>query len=179
IPFVVRDDFYPHQIVYQVPFATYHAYSAWPRQSTRYWNAGITCGNLYGGSGPDASTRSYAVSFNRPIAQYWGSGDFFAYEYPLVCWMEREGLDVAYITSVDVDRGCPSLDRCRLFVSGGHDEYWSGTARRNVEALIGRGVAAAFMGGNPMYWQTRYEDDADHKPRRRLVCYKDGGSLTP
>src|SRR5262249_32005585 len=90
IPFVVRADFYPHQIVYQVPFATYHASSAWPRQSTRYWNAGITCGNLYGGSGPDASTRSYAVSFNRPIAQYWGSGDFFAYEYPLVCWMERE-----------------------------------------------------------------------------------------
>lgn len=178
VPFVVRDDKRPHQLVYQLPVATYHAYSAWPRTGSPYWNAGVTCGNLYGSSGPNADTRSFAVSLSRPLAQYWGSEDFFAYEYPLVHWLEREGYDVSYINSLDMDRGCPAIDTCRLFIVAGHDEYCSGRAREAVERLIARGISVAFMGANPLHWQTRYEGSAGD-PNRRIICYKDFGGFTP
>ena len=179
VPFVVRDDLHAHRFVYGVPFATYQAYSAWPRQGSRFWNAGVTCGNLYGASGPDGRTRSFAVSFDRPLAQYWGAGDFFAYEYPFVAWVEREGFDVAYIASEDVHHGCPSLDRCNVFLSGGHDEYVSGPARRHIEDQIARARSAIFTGANAMYFQTRYEPNAHGDRDRRLVCYKDGGAIEP
>ena len=48
--------------------------------------------------------------------------------YPLIRWLERNGYDVSYWTGVDADRHGAALltGRHRLFISNGHDEYWSG-----------------------------------------------------
>src|SRR5690606_37875240 len=56
----------------------------------------------------------------------------------------------------------------RAFLSVGHDEYWSGQQRANVEAARDAGVHLAFFSGNEVYWKTRWEDD-----HRTLVSYKE------
>ena len=39
----------------------------------------------------------------------------------------------------------------------GHDEYWSGGQRANVEAARAAGVNLAFFSGNEVFWKTRWE----------------------
>jgi hypothetical protein len=56
----------------------------------------------------------------------------------------------------------------KVFMSSGHDEYWSGSQRANVEGALASGVNLAFFSGNGMYWKTRWEDS-----NRTLVCYKE------
>ena len=45
----------------------------------------------------------------------------------------------------------------KVFVSSGHDEYWSGRQRANVEAARDAGVNLAFFSGNEVFWKTRWE----------------------
>ena len=42
-----------------------------------------------------------------------------------------------------------------MFVSSGHDEYWSRAQRDNVEAARDSGVNLAFFSGNEVFWKTR------------------------
>ena len=62
-----------------------------------------------------------------------------------------------------------------MFLSVGHDEYWSGQQRANVEAARDAGVDLAFFSGNEVFWKTRWENsiDASGTPYRTLVCYKE------
>ena len=57
------------------------------------------------------------------------------------------------------------LDGCRLYLSVGHDEYWSWAMRDAVERFIEAGGNVAFLSGNTCYWQVRLEGS-------RMVCYK-------
>ena len=63
----------------------------------------------------------------------------------------------------------------RVFLSVGHDEYWSGQQRANVEAARDAGVHLAFFSGNEIFWKTRWESSIDSSgtPYRTLVCYKE------
>ena len=64
-----------------------------------------------------------------PASFFWDG------EYPLVRWLEANGYDVSYASGVDTDRRGPApLQQHRVFLSSGHDEYWSGAQRANVEA---------------------------------------------
>ena len=59
----------------------------------------------------------------------------------MVRWLEANGYDVSYITGVDTDRARRDLLRShKVFLSVGHDEYWSGAQRANVEAARDAGV---------------------------------------
>ena len=48
-----------------------------------------------------------------------------------------------------------------MFLSVGHDEYWSGPQRANVEAARDAGVNLAFFSGNEVFWKTRWENSID------------------
>ena len=48
-----------------------------------------------------------------------------------------------------------------MFLSVGHDEYWSGGQRANVEAARDAGVHLAFFSGNEIFWKTRWENSID------------------
>ena len=67
------------------------------------------------------------------------------------------------------------LKQAKLFISVGHDEYWSGQQRANVEAARDAGVHLAFLSGNEVFWKTRWEPSiaAGNPPNRTLVCYKE------
>ena len=76
----------------------------------------------------------------------------------------------------------PLLDH-QAFLTAGHDEYWSGQQRANVEAARDAGVNLAFWTANEVYWRVRWEDSVDGNgtPYRTLVTYKESfvGDIDP
>ena len=76
------------------------------------------------------------MSYNRPLKtrDYRAVNTVFNAEYPCVRWLEANGYDVTYFTGVDSDRRGEEIRKHRLFLSVGHDEYWSLDQRRDVEA---------------------------------------------
>ncbi|KQV77995.1 hypothetical protein ASC64_04095 [Nocardioides sp. Root122] len=163
ITFIVRDDSSTSSIVFQTADPTWHAY------------------NTYGGSdfyAGGANGRAYKVSYNRPFntrGSAAGRDFYFGAEYALVRFLERNGYDVSYIAGVDTDRRGNLLTNHKVFLSVGHDEYWSGAQRANITAARDAGVNLQFLAGNEGYWRTRYEPSADpsHTAYRTLVTYKE------
>jgi hypothetical protein len=150
--FVVRDDASNSSIAYQTSDTTWQAYNNY---------GGVS---LYQGD-------AFKVSYNRPFVTrdvFGGQSWIFNAEYPMVRWLERNGYDLSYLTGVDADQNGALLTHHRVFMSSGHDEYWSGSQRANVEAALANGVNLAFFTGNGMYWKTRWENN-----HRTLVCYKE------
>jgi hypothetical protein len=156
VPFVVRDDDGGSDLLFQTSDTTWQAYN-------RYGDNSLYTGGPVG--------RAYKVSYNRPFTT--ASDDaiedwIFNAEYPMVRWLERNGYDVSYFTGVDSDRLGGELREHGTFLSVGHDEYWSGAQRANVEAARDAGVNLAFFSGNEVFWKTRWEDG-----HRTLVSYKE------
>src|SRR5205807_1457055 len=85
------------------------------------------------------------------------------------------GYNVSYSTGVDTDRRGAALFGHKVFLSVGHDEYWSAAQRANVEAARDAGVHLAFFSGNEAFWKTRWEASVDgsNTAYRTLVCYKE------
>ena len=139
VVFVVRADQSTSDMVFQTSDTTWQAYNTYGGNS------------LYVGS---PAGRAYKVSYNRPITTRGTSPEDWVFnaEYPMVRWLEANGYDVTYSTGVDTDRrGSTALTRHRVFLSVGHDEYWSGTQRANVEAARAAGVHLAFFSGNGVF----------------------------
>ena len=66
---------------------------------------------------------------------------------------------------MDTDRRGAELLKHKVFLSVGHDEYWSGAQRANVEAARDAGVNLAFFSGNEVFWKTRWETSIDGAAR--------------
>ncbi|WP_456638994.1 DUF4082 domain-containing protein [Bradyrhizobium sp. USDA 10063] len=183
IPFIVRDDSSTSDVVFQTSDTTWQAYNGWGGA------------NFYGGDGPatgQGAGRAYAVSYNRPIATRGSIGTasgpqdyLFGAEYAAIYWLEQNGYDVSYMSGVDTDRYGNLLLNHKLYLDAGHDEYWSGQQRANVEAARDAGVNLAFWSGNEMYWRTRWGNSisSDATAYRTLISYKEtwspGASIDP
>ena len=63
----------------------------------------------------------------------------------------------------------------KIFMDVGHDEYWTDSQVANVQAAANAGVNLAFMSGNEIFWQTRFEPSiaGGITANRTLVSYKD------
>ena len=172
--FIVRDDEGHSPILFQTSDTTWQAYNQYGGNS------------LYVGGPGTNPGRAYKVSYNRPFTTRGTSNEdwLFNSEYPMVRWLEANGYNVSYFTGVDSDRiGNEILDH-QVFLSVGHDEYWSGGQRANVEAARAAGKHLAFFSGNEVFWKTRWEPsiDASATPYRTLVCYKEthaGAKIDP
>ena len=163
--FVVRDDNGHSDLLFQTSDTTWQAYNSYGGNS------------LYTGGPGTNPGRAYKVSYNRPFNTRESSPEDFVFnaEYPMVRWLERNGFDVSYFSGVDTDERAAELLEHKVFLSVGHDEYWSGTQRANVEAARAAGINLAFFSGNEMFWKTRWEASVDgsNTPRRTLVSYKE------
>ncbi len=133
--------------------------------------------SLYEGGPGNSPARAYKVSYNRPLTVRGTAPEdaVFNAEYPMVRFLEANGFDVSYFTGVDTDRNGALIQNHKAFLSVGHDEYWSGPQRANVEAARAAGVHLAFFSGNEMYWKTRWETSIDGSGTayRTLVSYKE------
>ena len=162
--FIVRDDSSTSAILFKTSDTTWQAYNDF---------GGV---NLYtGGPGPQGG--AYKVSYNRPY--HTRVFEFYSWvfnaEYPMVRFLEANGFDVSYFTGVDTDRFGSKILNHNVFMSTGHDEYWSGNQRANVEAARAAGVHLAFFTGNGSFWKTRWEPsiDGSNTAYRTMVCYKE------
>jgi hypothetical protein len=166
IVFVVRADEQQADIVYQLPVNTYSAYNNWGGKSLYDFNS-------------TNSQPAYKVSFDRPYADWDGAGDLFDGDYNWIRWLEKQGYNITYISSVDVQTNPGLLSGRKVFLSPWHDEYWSKPMRDAVTAARDRGMSLAFFDANAVYWQVRFENSpATGAANRVFTCYKDA-SLDP
>ncbi|MBN8655678.1 MAG: DUF4082 domain-containing protein, partial [Anaerolineae bacterium] len=161
ITFIVRDDDGNSDLLFQTSDTTWQAYNGYGGYS------------LYA-----APNHAYKVSYNRPFLTRTNSTEDFWFnsEYPMIRWLERNGYDVSYFTDVDSHRNAAEILEHNVFLSVGHDEYWSAEQRTAVEVARDAGVHLAFFNGNSIYWKTRWENSTDgsNTPFRTLVSYKEG-----
>jgi hypothetical protein len=171
IAFIVRDDGSTSDLFFQASDATWQAYNNYGGNS------------LYIGTTSFPNGHAAKVSYNRPVLTRAGGGGggansdwLFNAEYPMIRFLERNGYNVSYTTCVDAARRGNLILNHKVYLSVGHDEYWSAEQRTNVEAARNAGVHLAFFSGNEVYWKTRWENsiDGSNTAYRTLVCYKEG-----
>jgi|SRR5581483_8643379 len=108
------------------------------------------------------------------LSGWAGSAGWPDWELPFLHWAEREGYTVDVVTNADLEDH-PELLRdggYALYLSVGHDEYWSAGMRDTVEGFIAGGGNAAFLSGNTSFWQVRFEDRDGDGPAATMVGYK-------
>jgi hypothetical protein len=177
IPFIISDPNSTSAILFQTNDETWQAYNSWGGA------------DVYGGNGPGVNGSAYAVSYNRPIITRDGStlgaigGDAssndmaFSAEFPTLYWLEENGYDVSYIAGEQVGTAPNDslLLNHQIYMTSGHDEYWTDQQYLNVLAARQAGVNMMFLTGNETYWQTRFTTSIDNSatPNRTMVTYKD------
>ena len=125
--FVVRDDNSTADILFQNSFTTFLAYNHYGTEERH---------SLYGFNSTGGQ-RAFKVSFDRPLGQVTTDpgryDNMLNYEYPMARWLESQGYDVSYVTNMDIHADPNRLLQHKIFLSVGHDEYWSQAMRDNVE----------------------------------------------
>ena len=133
---------------------TWQAYNQWGGAS------------LYKGADGKRETRTNAVSFDRPYDGD-GAGQFRYMEESLVQMIEQLGLDVNYLTDIDLDKA-PEIDSASI-VFGGHSEFWTQSMRDVIEKEINKGTNLLIFGGNTAYAKT----ELDGRDMNNRIPYRD------
>ncbi|MCX2749958.1 hypothetical protein OOZ51_19405, partial [Arthrobacter sp. MI7-26] len=172
IPFVVRNDSAHSEMLFQT------SDEAWQAYNTYGGNSLYSCTVACPPGSPQAYKAAFKVSYNRPFSSAeddQGRSWLMYAEYPMIRFMEANGYDMSYMSGNDVATKGSLLLNHKTFMSVGHDEYWSGDQRANVEAARDAGVNLAFFSGNEVFWKTRWEPSVagPSTPGRTLVAYKD------
>src|SRR5205085_7883434 len=105
------------KILFQLTVNTYQAYNNWGGKSLYGYNSTDDDGDGQG----DESNK---VSFDRP-GMLNSDSNFYSFEYDFVRWLEDNGFEVEYCTSIDLHADPDFLNNYQLLLSVGHDEYWS------------------------------------------------------
>ena len=154
--FIVRED-QPgstSKILAGLPTNTYQSYN----------NFG---GKSFYESNSSDEERAFTISFDRPYNRY-GDGGFFRDDLYFVRWADQQGYAVEYCSNTDLHRDSELLSNYTLYISLGHDEYWSRDMRDHLDAFTGSGGNAMILSGNTCYRQVRYSEDL-----RQIACYKE------
>ena len=169
--FIVRDD-RQADFLFQCSDNTWQAYNQWPLNESLYTH-------------PDgAHAPGVAVSYDRPYGKYVqifdhplsiGSGEFLLWEFPLSYWLEQRGYDITYGSNADTCNAA-FIQRCRSFISVGHDEYWDQRQYKAVESSLNAGVNLLWFCGNSVFVDSPFSKSSDGRPDRiitRTGCYGD------
>jgi hypothetical protein len=136
----------------------------------RPYGRGLRATTLDGVGAGDFLTHDYAA-LNGGIAEEaaLASGGPSAWEFGMLRWLEHHGYDVTYITNVDTHEDLGRLLRGKVFLSVGHDEYWSERMRQNVVAARDQGVSLGFFSANYIYWPVNLLPDSGQSPDRTIA----------
>ncbi|HET7236929.1 MAG TPA: N,N-dimethylformamidase beta subunit family domain-containing protein, partial [Actinomycetota bacterium] len=117
---------------------------------------------------PDKEAMGFR-NWARPLglSDWCGGAGWFTYERTFTRWAEASGFSFDVATSEDLETHPEVLDGHRLYLSIGHDEYWSWGMRDAFDTFVAGGGNAAILSGNTCFWQVRF--DADH---RGMTGYK-------
>lgn len=168
--FVVRDDSSTSDILFQSSFTTHLAYNTFGGYSLYTYNS-------IGGQ------KALKVSYDRPFSSASIRPEeidsMMRWERHMVRWLESQGYNVSYVTNMDVQANPQSLRKHKVFLSVGHDEYWSMEERNAVEQARDAGVNLAFFSANTCYWRVRFENSSTGGNNRIMACYKDAWAQDP
>ncbi|MEX1231232.1 MAG: N,N-dimethylformamidase beta subunit family domain-containing protein [Planctomycetaceae bacterium] len=164
IIFIVRDD-RKADLLFQCSDNTWGAYNKWPDEYS-----------LYDSDPPSHSLNGTTrISFDRPYSKYpqvvdqalsVGSGEFLCWEFPLAYWLEQHGYDVTYLSNVDLHTEPQGLSRGKMFLSVGHDEYWSLEMYNHLMQAVQDGLNVAFLSGNSVCFVAPLVPSSDGRPSR-------------
>ncbi|MBE9055501.1 N,N-dimethylformamidase beta subunit family domain-containing protein [Sphaerospermopsis sp. LEGE 08334] len=169
IQFVLRDDNRPADLGFQDAVTTAQAYN-------NYGGYSVYDATSIGGK------RAYQVSFDRPYAAAnlgltntdgYNCNNMLAWEYNMTRWLESQGYDVVYYTNLDASINPLQLYSHNIFLSVGHDEYWSLDERNNVQKARDNGINLASFSANTAYWQIRFDPSSSGQANRVMTIYKD------
>ncbi|PPS42787.1 N,N-dimethylformamidase beta subunit family domain-containing protein [Chroococcidiopsis sp. TS-821] len=168
--FVVRNDSSTSDILFQSSFTTYLAYNNYGGYSTYAYHS-------IGGQ------KAAKVSLDRPLSMTnieWHHYNLMTlWERNMARWLESQGYDVSYVTNLDIQTNPSILQQHKVFLSVGHDEYWTMEQRNAVEQARNAGVNLAFFSANTAYWRVRFENSSSGVTNRVMVCYKDQWAQDP
>jgi hypothetical protein len=94
------------------------------------------------------------------------------FEVPLIQWLERNGFTYDMCAASDLDQNGDLVSHYQMFVSVGHDEYWSEGMRDAFEGFIDGGGNAAFLSGNTCWRRVTFSPDGT-----QMFCGKESGVL--
>jgi Tol biopolymer transport system component len=155
IPISVRDDGSTSDLAIVHAVTTWQAYNKWGGASH------------YSSDGVGSFSRSSVVSFDRPY-QSSGAGEYLLREYGATYLAERLGLDVTYMTTIDLDINPARAMQHRGLIMPGHDEYHTSATRQAfLDARDGAGVNLAFLGSNGVYRRIRFSPSPLGERRRQ------------
>jgi hypothetical protein len=167
--FVVRNDSSTSDLLFQSSFNTFLAYNDTGGYS------------LYGFNSINGQA-ALKVSYDRPFSETTTqSGEFNniqRWEYNMVRWLESQGYDVTYIANLDIDTNPQVLQKHKVYLSVGHNEYWSLDQRNAVQQARDAGVNLGFFSANTCYWRVRFENSSTGVPDRVMVCFKDAATTS-
>jgi sugar lactone lactonase YvrE len=175
VPLIVREAVPRAPLLYQSSVSTWQAYNVWGGTSSY--------ANRLPPDAPYQGSFATGVSFDRPY-QYerpWneghpetemGAGQLFLAEFYMLSWLEKRGYDIAYVTNVDVDASPDLLATRKMFLSVGHDEYWTRLERTAVDQARDGGLSLGFFSANSAYWRVRLDPASSGAARRIVTCYK-------
>jgi len=180
--FVVRPQRHRSPILLVLSTATYNAYNDWGGPSlytggTRVsFDRPLARGFLIkpepavrkAQAAPDREALGYfAWAEEHGLSPWSGGSGWWTWERPFVAWAERTGFAIDVAISQDLQEHPEVLEGHRLFLSVGHDEYWSWVMRDTVEGFLANGGNAAFFSGNTCWWQVRFDDG-----HCSMTCFK-------
>jgi len=144
VPLTVFNPNIKSSITFLSSVLTWQAYNHWGGYS------------LYKGANYTRTTRSNVVSFNRPYDGD-GAGEFRYLEYPILKLAEKLGIDMNYITDLELDKNIASLQNTDSILLGGHGEYWTNGMRDALQGAVDRGINLVSLGGNAGYNRSRLQ----------------------
>lgn len=119
-----------------------------------------------------SQTASVKVSFQRPLSND-ASSYYFRWTEKLISWLDDHHYEAEYCVNTDLDEIPSLLSHYKVYVTVGHDEYWSRPERNAVKKFVDFGGRLICLSGNTCWWQVRFEDSG-----ATMVCYRDS-SLDP
>nr|WP_051973007.1 N,N-dimethylformamidase beta subunit family domain-containing protein [Cryobacterium sp. MLB-32] len=133
IPFVVRNDASTSTMVVQTSDETWQAYNNYGGNSLYTCSVACPPGN------PLTYKAAFKVSYNRPFTpSVQGPNWIMDTEYPLIRFLEANAYDVSYLSGLDTSTRGALLLNHKVFVSSGHDEYWTGPNERTSRQRVTR-----------------------------------------
>lgn len=150
----------------QVSDLTWQAYNKWPFRDSLYDDGSTAVWYV----GPNVR-----VSFDRPYSKYGqlfdaplsaGSGEFLLWEFPMTYWLEQQGYDVTYCSNLDLHFHPDILSLTKVFLSVGHDEYWTREMFNAALKARDNGLSLAFFSGNSVHGQIQLFDSSNGTPGR-------------
>lgn len=128
-----------------------------------------------GAFGPTDPNRSRVVSYDRPydytFSDGQGSADFLNLEYPAVRFAEEHGLDVTYLTDIDLSLHPSLLAHHKALLSLGHNEFWTAAERQALVTGMSHGINLMFLGATPGLRPARLAPSR-LGPDREMVDYR-------